>query len=190
MRPIYRPAKYRSTAVTRCEVAPGDNWMILLLWKQCQAGDIPVVAPTSPCEDGYFGDLTSHSLQARESSAWTVRRGRDVLTLVEDFRFGQRRSQLRYGRGPWQCNTHSCVLEPWPSADLITATMMGLWWSDRMKPRFWRKSRLAIEEDKRSNCRERCWPWIFIRCVSAWREGLKYVRILGANDGRPQFLPA
>ena len=81
MRPVYRGPRISGSAVTAL-CAPGDNLMLHVGIELCRPGDVLVVTVTSPCTDGYLGDLLATSLKARGATGVILDCGvRDVAEI-------------------------------------------------------------------------------------------------------------
>lgn len=83
IRPVVPGACIAGTAATVL-AHPNDNWMLHVVMELVQPGDVIVVALSSDCENGMFGDLLAESAMAHGVKGLVIDAGvRDVASFRE-----------------------------------------------------------------------------------------------------------
>ena len=83
LRPAWPGARTAGSAVTAL-CPPGDNLTVHLAIEQTRPGDLLVVTTTSPCCDGYIGELITTGLAARGVTGLVTTTGiRDVRDITQ-----------------------------------------------------------------------------------------------------------
>ena len=90
MRPVLRPvwpgARACGPALT-VYAHPGDNWMLHVAAELIHPGDLVVVALSSDCDDGLFGELLATSYRARGAVGVVIDAGCRDTAEIEAMRF-------------------------------------------------------------------------------------------------------
>ncbi len=86
LRPLQPGARLTGTALTVL-CPPGDNLTVHVAVEQIREGDVLVVTTTSPCRDGYVGELLATSMRARGALGLVTTTGIRDTAAIRALRF-------------------------------------------------------------------------------------------------------